>query len=95
MLQQTATEEAMASTATSLRNSSLEGKKFRGGSFIDFSNEFDDIEEEDEEGRRRRPQRVEDMSTFLSLRIVARERGNGEGKVKGNVILKLYVVSAF
>ena len=51
-LQQTATEEAMASTATSHRNSSLEGKKLCGGSFIDFSNEFDDIEEEDEEGRR-------------------------------------------
>ena len=32
---------------------------------------------------------------FVSLRIVAREKGNGEGKVKGNVILKLYVVSAF
>ena len=51
MLQQTATEEAMASTATSLRNSSFEGKKLCGGSFIDFSNEFDGTEE-DEEGRR-------------------------------------------
>ena len=64
MLQQTATEEAMASTATSLRNSSLEGKMLCGGSFIDFSNEIDDIEEEDEEGRRRRPLRVEDMASF-------------------------------
>ena len=45
-----ATEEAMASTATCLRNSSLEGKKLCGGSFIDFSNEFDDTGE-DEEGR--------------------------------------------
>ena len=35
------------------------------------------------------------MDSFLSLRNVAREKGNGEGKVKGNVILKLYVVSAF
>ena len=35
------------------------------------------------------------MASFLSLRIVAREKGNEEGKVKGNVILKLYVVSAF
>ena len=26
---------------------------------------------------------------------IAREKGNEEGKVKGNVILKLYVVSAF
>ena len=95
MLQQTATEEAMASTATSLRNSSLEGKMLCGGSFIDFSNEIDDIEEEDEEGRRWRPLRVEDMASFLSLRIVAREKGNGEGKEKGNVILKLYLVSAF
>ena len=49
-LQPTATEEAMASTATSLRNSSLEGKMLCGGSFIDFSNEFDDTGE-DEEGR--------------------------------------------
>ena len=31
---------------------SLEGKKLCGDSFIDFSNEIDDIEEEDEEGRR-------------------------------------------
>ena len=69
MLQQTATEEAMASTATSLRNSSLEGKKLCGGSFIDFSNEIDDIEEEDE-GRRWRPLRVE-------------EKGNEGGKGKG------------
>ena len=89
MLQQTATEEAMASTATSLRNSSFEGKKLCGGSFIDFSNEFDGTEE-DEEGRRWRPLRVEDMASFLSLRIVAREKGIGEGKEKGNVILKLY-----
>ena len=88
MLQQTATEEAMASTATSLRNSSLEGKMLCGGSFIDFSNEIDDIEEEDEEGRRWRPLRVEDMASFLSLR-------EGKVKGKGNVILKLYVVSAF
>ena len=51
MLQQTATKEAMASTATSLRDSSFEGKKLCGGSFIDFSNEFDGTEE-DEEGRR-------------------------------------------
>ena len=49
-LQQTATEEAMASTATSLRNSSLEGKRVCGGSFIDFSNEFVETGE-DEEGR--------------------------------------------
>ena len=49
-LQPTATEEAMASTATSLRNSSLEGKMLCEGSFIDFSNEFDDTGE-DEEGR--------------------------------------------
>ena len=46
-----ATEEAMASTATSVRNSSFEGKMLCGGSFIDFSNEFDGTEE-DEEGRR-------------------------------------------
>jgi hypothetical protein len=55
MLQATATEVAMASTATSLKNSSLEGKKFCGGSFKDSSKEFE------EEGRRR----VEDIDRLL------------------------------
>jgi hypothetical protein len=39
----------MASTATSLRNSFVEGKKLCGGSIRELSEEF---EEEEEEGRR-------------------------------------------
>lgn len=39
-----ATKVAMASTATSLRNSSLEGKKLFGGSIREFSEELEEEE---------------------------------------------------
>ena len=46
-LQPRATKVAMASTATSLRNSLVEGKKLCGGSIRELSEE---VEEEEEEG---------------------------------------------
>ena len=47
-LQERATEDAIASTAMSRKNSPLEGNKLWGGSIIEFSEDFEVDDEEEE-----------------------------------------------
>ena len=48
-LQERATEDAIASTAMSRKNSPFEGNKLWGGSIIEFSEDFEADDEEEEE----------------------------------------------
>jgi hypothetical protein len=82
-LQPRATKVAMASTATSLRNSFVEGKKLCGGSIRELSEEF--VEEEEEGGLALGFGRffgMEDMASFVNCRSsVAGKVERNEAKV--------------